>query len=263
MNHVKGNIKCNIIDPPSFGLKRKDVLDDIALLTGATVIDEGLGDSLDNITPEVLGRADKAIIDNDGTTLAIAEAADGVKERVEYLQSQLDEEEHHVMRPHIESRLAILNGGVSIVYVGGDTEVEVSEKKDRVDDAIHAVRAAKKEGILPGGGSALCFLSSTLKVNTANKGEEIGVEIIKRALHSPFVRILNNAGLDPANYKDLDKWGTGVDVTDGKVKDMRKAGIIDPVLVTKSALQNAVSVATTILSTDCVISNIRDYESNR
>ena len=263
MNHVKGNIKCNIIDPPSFGLKRKDILDDIALLTGATVIDEGLGDSLDNITPEVLGRADKAIIDNDGTTLAIAEAADGVKERVEYLQSQLDEEEHHIMRPHIESRLAILNGGVSIVYVGGDTEVEVSEKKDRVDDAIHAVRAAKKEGILPGGGSALCFLSSTLKANTSNKGEEIGVEIIKRALHSPFVRILNNAGLDPADYKHLDKWGAGVDVTDGKIKDMRKAGIIDPVLVTKSALQNAVSVATTILSTDCVISNVRDYEGDR
>ena len=136
MNHVKGNIKCNIIDPPSFGLKRKDILDDIALLTGATVIDENLGDSLDNITPEVLGSADKAIIDNDGTTIAIKEVPAEVQERVDYLREQLESEEHHVMRPHIENRLAILNGGVSIVYVGGDTDVEVSEKKDRVDDAI-------------------------------------------------------------------------------------------------------------------------------
>jgi chaperonin GroEL len=263
MNHVKGNIKCNIIDPPSFGLKRKDVLDDIALLTGATVIDENLGDSLDNITPEVLGSADKAIIDNDGTTLAIAEAPDGVNERVEYLQSQLAEEDHHVMRPHIESRLAILNGGVSIVYVGGDTEVEVSEKKDRVDDAIHAVRAAKKEGILPGGGAALCFLASTLNVSAKNEGEQLGIDIMKKSFHSPFVKILTNAGLDPSDFKDLSKWGMGVDVTDGKIKDMRKAGIIDPVLVTKSALQNAVSVATTILSTDCVISNMRENEGNR
>jgi chaperonin GroEL len=129
--------------------------------------------------------------------------------------------------------------------------------------SIHAVRAAKKEGILPGGGAALCFLANSLKAITANKGEEIGVEILKRSLLSPFNKILTNAGLDPADYETLDKWGIGVDVTDGKIKDMRKAGIIDPVLVTKSALQNAVSVATTILSTDCVISNIRDYESNR
>ena len=121
MNHVKGNIKCNVIDPPSFGLRRKDILDDIALLTGATVIDESLGDSLDNVTPEVLGSASKAIIDTDGTTIAIDEVPEGVQERVEYLQAQLDEEDHRVMRPHLEQRLALLNGGVSIVYVGGDT----------------------------------------------------------------------------------------------------------------------------------------------
>lgn len=257
MNHVKGNIKCNIIDPPSFGLKRKDILDDIALLTGATVIDESLGDSLDNITPEVLGNADKAIIDADGTTLAILEAPEGVKERVDYLKEQLDAEEHHVLRPHIESRLAILNGGVSIVYVGGDTEVEVAEKKDRVDDAIHAVRAAKKEGILPGGGAALVYVSLNSKPK-GNEGELVGWSIMKQSLNSPFTRILSNAGLDPIDYPNLGGWGMGVDVIDGKVKDMRKAGIIDPVLVTKSALQNAVSVASTILSTDVVISNVRE-----
>lgn len=263
MNHVKGNIKCNIIDPPSFGLKRKDILDDIALLTGATVIDENLGDSLDNITPEVLGSADKAIIDNDGTTIAIKEVPAEVQERVDYLREQLEGEDHHVMRPHIENRLAILNGGVSIVYVGGDTDVEVSEKKDRVDDAIHAVRAAKKEGILPGGGSALVHIANSDWKMALNAGELKGVEILKAALYAPFLRILSNAGLNPKDFSNIGKWGNGVDVIDGKVKDMRKAGIIDPVLVTKSALLNAVSVATTILSTDCVISNVREGESNR
>ena len=175
-----------------------------------------------------------------------------------YLREQLDKEDHHILKPHIEKRLAILSGGVSIVYVGGDTEVEVSEKKDRVDDAIHAVRAAKKEGILPGGGSTLCFISSTLKQPKLNEGETLGWHIMQKALHAPFVRILKNAGLDPKDYRDMEGWGIGVDATDGKIKDMRRAGIIDPVLVTKSALQNAVSVATTILSTDCVISNVRE-----
>ena len=258
MNYVKGNIKCNIIDPPSFGMKRKDILDDLALLTGATVIDENLGDSLDNITPDVLGEAVKSIVDGDGTTLAVGDKTEEVEERIEYLKKELDKEDHHVLKPHIEKRLAILSGGVSIVYVGGDTEVEVAEKKDRVDDAIHAVRAAKKEGILPGGGSTLCYVSSTAKPVDLKEGELLGWKIMQKALHSPFVRILKNAGLDPKDYKDVNGWGQGVDVTDGKVKDMRRAGIIDPLLVTKSALQNAVSVATTILSTDCVISNVRE-----
>jgi chaperonin GroEL len=262
MNHAKGNIRCNIIDPPSFGLKRKDILDDIALLTGATVLDENLGDSLDNITPEVLGVAKKAIIDTDGTTIAIENVSEEVKKRVKYLEEQLADEKHHVMRPHLESRLAILNGGVSIVYVGGDTEVEVSEKKDRVDDAIHAVRAAKKEGILPGGGTALLFAAVCDWQETLNAGEYSGFQILKAALASPYLRIIQNAGLDPESIK-VSKWGRGIDVTKGVNVDMIRKGIIDPLLVTKSALLNAVSVATTILSTDCVISNVRDYEGNR
>ena len=262
MNHVKGNIRCNIIDPPSFGLKRKDILDDIALLTGATVIDENLGDSLDNITPEVLGTAKKAIIDTDGTTIAIEDVSEEVKERVKYLEEQLADEKHHIMRPHLENRLAILNGGVSIVYVGGDTEVEVSEKKDRVDDAIHAVRAAKKEGILPGGGTALLLASISDWQMDLNAGQLKGVEIMKNALASPYRRILENAGLDPTKLK-VTKWDFGIDVTCGCETNMIKDGIIDPLLVTKSALMNAASVATTILSTDCVISNVRDYEGDR
>ena len=161
------------------------------------------------------------------------------------------------MRPHLENRLAILNGGVSIVYVGGDTEVEVSEKKDRVDDAIHAVRAAKKEGILPGGGSALFLAGASDWQMNLKPGELRGLEIIKEALAAPYVRIMENAGLDPKAYK-FKKWGDGIDVTNGENCNMIEAGIIDPLLVTKSALANAVSVATTILSTDCVISNVRE-----
>ena len=205
----------------------------------------------------MLGSATKSIVDVDGTTLAVGEKGEEVQERIDYLRSQLDEENHFVLKPHIEKRLAILSGGVSIVYVGGDTEVEVSEKKDRVDDAIHAVRAAKKEGILPGGGATLCYISSNAKMPNLNEGEEVGWSIMQKALHSPFVRILKNAGLNPKDYL-VEGWGKGVDVTDGRIKDMRKAGIIDPLLVTKSALLNAVSVATTILSTDCVISNVRE-----
>ena len=149
-----------------------------------------------------------------------------------------------------------------MVYVGGDTEVEVSEKKDRVDDAIHAVRAAKKEGILPGGGVALVAASNMDWELTLNQGELKGVDIMKEALLSPYNTILSNAGLNPEDFKGI-SFKKGVDVIDGSIKDMIKAGIVDPLLVTKSALLNAVSVATTILSTDCVISNVRDYESDR
>lgn len=212
---------------------------------------------MDNITPEVLGRATKAIIDVDGTTLAVGEKTSEVEERINYLRSELDKEGHHVLKPHIEKRLAILSGGVSIVYVGGDTEVEVSEKKDRVDDAIHAVRAAKKEGILPGGGATLSFISAACSIKGKNEGEDVGISLMKQALNAPFSLILKNAGLNPQDYL-VKGWGKGVDVTDGRIKDLRKAGIIDPLLVTKSALLNAVSVATTILSTDCVISNVRE-----
>ena len=150
MNMVKGNIKVNVIDPPSFGLKRKDILEDLALLVGAKVFDESLGDSIDSITPDMLGEADKAISDKEGTVLVISEKSTEVTERIKYLKTALGKEDHHVLTKHLNDRLALLCGGVSIIYVGADTEVELKEKQDRVDDAIHAVKAARKEGILPG-----------------------------------------------------------------------------------------------------------------
>ena len=260
MNKVKGNIKVNVIDPPSFGLKRQDILGDLALLSGAKVMDDELGDGLDIITPDCLGQAAKVISDTDGTTFIFDSIPEEVEDKVAYLKEQLNDGDHHVLRHHIEQRLALLCGGVAQIYVGGDTEVEVAEKKDRVDDAIHAVKAAKKEGILPGGGTA--FVHATQEVSlTGTTGEITGAMILVDAIRRPFEKILTNAGLDTADaFKEtyVKGWGKGIDGRTGKTVDMRKAGIIDPLMVCKQALQNAVSVATTILSTDAVIANIRE-----
>ena len=257
MNKVKGNIKVNVIDPPSFGLKRKDILDDLALLVGAKVFDESLGDSIDAISPDMLGSADKAISDSEGTVLVISEKSEEAEKRIEYLKTALDAEDNKILSKHLNDRLALLCGGVSIVYVGADTEVELKEKQDRVDDAIHAVKAARKEGILPGGGSALAYAAQTDWQMEINQGELAGIEILQQALVAPYTKILSNAGLQPKDFK-LTNWGEGVNVICGCARNMREEGIIDPFLVTKTALNNAVSVATTILSTDCVISNIRE-----
>ncbi len=259
MNMVKGNIKVNVIDPPSFGLKRKDILEDLALLVGAQVFDESLGDSIDSITPDLLGEADKAISDKDGTVLVIKEKSKEAQERIEYLKTALEKEDHYVLTKHLNDRLALLCGGVSIIYVGADTDVELKEKQDRVDDAIHAVKAARKEGILPGGGSALAFASKMDWEMKLNQGELKGVEILKDSLITPYTKILANSGYDAKNYSSFPNWGWGLDVTCGCIKkDLIDKGIIDPLLVTKTALNNAISVATTILSTDCVISNVRE-----
>jgi len=259
MNKVKGNIKVNVIDPPSFGLKRQDILGDLALLSGAKVMDDELGDGLDIITPDCLGQATKVISDKDGTTFVFDSKPEEVEEKVAYLREQLASEDHHILTRHIEERLALLCGGVAQIMVGGDTEVELAEKKDRVDDAIHAVKAAKKEGILPGGGTALLHAKGTFEVKGA--GEAVGVKILTQAILAPFFKILTNAGLDPVELsKEVYEagWGKGVDGRTGKIVDMRKHGIIDPLMVAKQALQNAVSVSTTILSTDAVIANIRE-----
>jgi chaperonin GroEL len=206
----------------------------------------------------MLGSADKAISDKDGTVLMVEDKPKEVQDRIKYLKTVIEKEDHHVMTKHLNDRLALLSGGVSVIFVGADTEVELKEKQDRVDDAIHAVRAAKKEGILPGGGSALAYAAvmdtGPMKLNGAML---TGLQILQSALAAPFTKILKNAGLDPASY-NLNEWGEGVDVTCGCIKDMVDVGIVDPLLVTKTALNNAVSIAATILSTDCVISNVRE-----
>ena len=246
-NKVKGNIKVNIVDPPGFGPTRQETLEDLAMLTGATIINEELGDDLDLIDPNVLGEAVKSVTDDKGTVLQTIQEID-VTERVEEVTKKIEKESNPFFKKKLEQRLSMLTGKVGLVYVGADTEVELKEKKDRVEDAIHATKAAYKEGIIAGGGVAL--LNAASKIKASNKGEEVLLEAIK----APYLTILENAGL-PEVYPQIKN--RGIDVKTGKDVNMIKAGIIDPVLVTKSALKNAVSVVSTIISADCIISNKR------
>jgi chaperonin GroEL len=248
-NKVKGNIKVNIIDTPGFGPTRQDTIEDLAILTNATIIDESLGDDLDLIDPNVLGEAVKAVTDEKGTVLQVEAESEGLRERISFVENKIADETNPFFRKKLEQRLSMLTGKVGIIRVGADSKVELKEKKDRVEDAIHATKAAYKEGIVAGGGIAL--LNASQKIKAANKGEEILLEAIK----APYYTILDNAGI--IEIKKLSTKNRGIDVKTGKEVNMIKAGIIDPVLVTKSALKNAVSVVTTIISADCVISNKR------
>ena len=252
-NKVKGNIKVNIIDPPGFGPTKQDTIEDLAFLTGAQIINEELGDDLDMIQPDCLGEAIKAITDDKTTVLQIGDLGDAFDERVKGIQLKIQNESNPYFKRRLEQRLAMLNGAVGIVKVGADSKVELKEKKDRVEDAIYATKAAYKEGIVPGGGVAL--LNASTLITPKNKGEEILLEAIK----APYETILDNAGLDLV-YPDKKGWG--IDVVTGKNVNMTKSGVIDPVLVTKTALKNAVSVVNTIISADCIINNIRANEGN-
>ena len=249
MNKIKGNIKANVVAPPGFNFWKKDFLDDIAAVTGATHINEEYGDDVDLITPDMLGECERAISDSKSTVLKIKEIPKEAKERILEIEDQLKSSDPSLKTQKLEERLAILSGNVAVISVGANSDVELKEKKDRVDDAIHATKAAVKEGIVPGGGVAL--------LNAANniKEKSDGTDIFIEALKYPYKKILENAGLEYVPQKGK---GKGINVVTGETVNMIKEGIIDPLLVTKSALKNAVSVASTILSTDCVISNMRE-----
>jgi chaperonin GroEL len=250
MNKIKGNLKVNIIDAPFYGINRKDILSDLALLTGATVINEDIGDDMDLIDPSCLGRCEKAISDSTNTILKVnTENNEIITDLISHIKKEIKDTINPNMVVRLERRLAKLQAKMATIKVGANSEVELREKRDRVEDAICATKAAIKEGILPGGGVAL--LNASQKLTPTNIGEEI----LYNAIKQPFEVILINAGIEniPSNMEK----GKGLDVVTGKTVNMVKSGIIDPLLVTKSALLNAVSVATTILSTDCVINNIR------
>ena len=254
MNKVKGNIKVNIIDLPGFGPTKKDATEDLAILTGATVIDEELGDDLDMITIDHLGEAEYTTTDDRYTVITLEETTELLEERIKEVSKSITNEKNGYIKKKLQERLATLSGSVGIIKVGADSKVELKEKKDRVEDAIYATKAALKEGIVPGGGVAL--LNASKKITAKAVGEKILMEAIK----SPFNTILSNAGINNTDLPLED--GYGIDVISGNGVDMVERGIIDPVLVTKSALKNAVSVVNTIISADCVISNIRVNESN-
>ena len=253
MNKVKGNISVNIIDLPGFGPTKKDTIEDLAFLTGAKVINEELGDDMDLIDPTVLGEVVKSVTDNGTTVLTTGEIPD-LFERVEDVRTKISKEKDPFIKRKLEQRLAMLSGSVGIIKVGADSKVELKEKKDRVEDAIYAVKAALKEGIVSGGGIAL--LNASQNIEPKNDGERI----ILQAIKAPHFTILDNAGI--ADSVTPIKEGFGIDVVTGEFVDMIAHGIIDPVLVTKTALKNAVSVVSTIISADCVISNMRTHESN-
>ena len=250
MNKVKGNIKVNIIDAPVYGINKKDTLSDLCSVTGATLINEDLGDDMDLIQPEHLGKCVRSVTNQEETILQV-DLSDKpeVDETIKMLENQIKETKNPNVVIRLEKRLAKLKAKVATVKVGANSEVELKEKKDRVEDAICATKAAIKEGRVPGGGIALLNASQMLKPTS------LGEEILYKSIRKPYELILKNAGVE--DYKTPEVEGQGLDVVTGNTVDMVKAGIIDPLLVTKSALMNAASVATTILSTDCVINNIR------
>jgi len=256
MNKVKGNIKVNIIDLPGFGPTKQDACEDLAFLVGAKVINEELGDDLDLIDVDCLGEAYTAITDDKNTVLTIDTPEEELQERIKSIQKLIDKEDKNpFLKKKHQQRLAMLSGSVGIVKVGANSKVELKEKKDRVEDAIYATKAALKEGIVSGGGVALLNAAQNLTADA------VGEKILFKAITAPFHTVLENAGLEQTEPRP--KKGLGVNVVTGKEANMIEAGIIDPVLVTKSALKNAVSVVSTIISADCVISNMRTNESNQ
>ena len=252
MNKIKGNIKVNLIDAPHYGIQKKEILDDLSLLTGATIINEDLGDDIDLIDIEQLGECKKAVSTESETIIQVGELSDKVKELIKEIETKIKSTTNPMLIQKHETRLARLSGKVAIVKVGANSEIELKEKKDRVEDAICATKAAIKEGIVPGGGIAL--LNASQNISKPSKAEKVLLEAIKQ----PFKTILSNAGIEDYDIEDLHEQGEGLDVVTGNMVNMIKSGIIDPLLVTKSALRNAASVATTILSTDCVINNLRN-----
>jgi chaperonin GroEL len=254
MNKVKGNIKVNIVDLPGFGPTKQDTVKDLAILTGAEVINEELGDDLDGISLDILGEVEKAVTDDKNTVITTIETDNDVSERIKEVQKLLKSEKNGFLKKKIEQRIAMLSGSVGIIRVGADSKVELKEKKDRVEDAIYATKAALKEGIVPGGGIAL------LNAYQDIEPENIGEEILLNSIKAPFETILHNAGIEDFTLPKVK--GTGINVITNSTVNMIDHGIIDPVLVTKTALKNAISVVSTIISANCIISNIRINEGS-
>ena len=252
MNKVKGNIKVNIIDLPGFGPTKRDTVKDLALLTGAEVINEELGDDLDGISLNVLGEVEKTVTDDKSTVFTTLDTID-VSERIKEVTKLKENEKDGFLKRFLEKRISMLSGSVAVVKVGADSKVELKEKKDRVEDAIYATKAALKEGIVPGGGVALLNASERIPHGS------VGEAILLNAIKAPYQTILSNAGIEQT--EEL-AGGNGINVVTGEEVDMVEAGVIDPVLVTKTALKNSNSVVTTIISADCVISNIRINEGS-
>ncbi len=261
VNKLRGGLKLAAVKAPGFGDRRKAMLEDIATLTGGTMIAEDLGIKLENVTLQMLGRAKKVMIDKDNTTIVEgAGATDAIKARIAQIKAQIEETTSDYDREKLQERLAKLAGGVAVIRVGGATEVEVKERKDRVDDALHATRAAVEEGILPGGGVALLRATKALaKLQAANDDQRAGVEIVRRAIQVPARQIAVNAGEDGSlvvgRLLDKDEYGWGFNAATGQYQDLVGAGVIDPAKVVRTALQDAASVASLLITTEALVAD--------
>lgn len=268
VNKLRGTLRIAAVKAPGFGDRRKAMLEDIAILTGGTVIAEERGFTLENATIDMLGTAEKISIDKDNTTIVNgAGNAEDIKARVNQIKAQIEVTTSDYDREKLQERLAKLSGGVAVLYVGAASEVEMKEKKDRVDDALHATRAAVEEGIVAGGGIALIRAKSVLaKIKPVNADEATGVQIIAKALEAPLRTIVENAGVEGsvivARVLDASRDTFGYNAKTGQYSDMFKAGIIDPKKVTRVALENAASVAGMILTTECALVDIKDEKGN-
>ncbi len=262
VNKLRGGLKVAAVKAPGFGDRRKAMLQDIAVLTAGQAISEDLGIKLENVTLAMLGRAKKVTIDKENTTIVngAGKKAD-IEARIAQIKAQIEETTSDYDREKLQERLAKLAGGVAVIRVGGATEVEVKERKDRVDDAMHATRAAVEEGILPGGGVALLRAVAALKkVRTENDDQRHGVEIVRKALSAPARQIVSNAGEDGSvvvgKILEKDQYGYGFDAQGGEYVDMVRKGIIDPTKVVRQALQGASSVAALLITTEAMVAEL-------
>ncbi len=266
VNKLRGGLKIAAVKAPGFGDRRKAMLEDIAILTGGTVISEDIGIKLENVTLDMLGKAKKVSISKENTTIVDGSGQKSdIEGRVAQIKAQIEETSSDYDREKLQERLAKLAGGVAVIRVGGSTEIEVKERKDRIDDALNATRAAVQEGIVPGGGTALLRSSTKISVKGANDDQEAGISIVRRALQSLVRQIAENAG-DEASIvvgkileKNEENWGYNAQTSE--YGDMIAMGIVDPVKVVRTALQNAASVASLLITTEAMIAELPKKES--
>ena len=264
VNKLRGGLKIAAVKAPGFGDRRKSIMEDIAVLTGGQLISEDLGMKLESVDVSQLGQAKRVVVDKENTTIIDGNgASDDVKARCVSIKSQIEETTSDYDKEKLQERLAKLSGGVAVIRVGGTTEVEVKEKKDRVDDALAATRAAMQEGIVAGGGSALLYASKILeKIKTENADQKAGVQIIARAIQAPIRQIAENAGFDGAvicnNVSSQDCAKYGFDAQNNEYGDMFKSGIVDPAKVVRTALQDAASIAGLLITTEVGIVESKD-----
>ena len=262
VNRLRGGLKVAAVKAPGFGDRRKAMLQDIAILTGGQAISEDLGIKLENVTLNMLGRAKKVMIDKENTTIVNgAGKKSDIEARVTQIKAQIEETTSDYDREKLQERLAKLAGGVAVIRVGGATEVEVKERKDRVDDALHATRAAVEEGILPGGGVALLRATEKLKnLRTQNEDQKHGIEIVRKALSAPARQIVINAGEDGSvivgKIMEKEQYNYGFDSQTGEYGNLVSKGIIDPTKVVRTAIQNAASVAALLITTEAMIAEL-------